>query len=93
MLSEGAADSVDGGFQSRSQSEAQGFIRRVSNAAPRPHRLTRGVRELKVTLHSLEEEQKTTTKKRAQCRNHLKPRSDRRVVISRLLPPAERACC
>lgn len=53
MLPEGGGDPVDGGFQSRPQSKAQGFIRRVAQTARGLQRLTGGVRELKVTVHSL----------------------------------------
>lgn len=54
MLSEGAGDSVDGGLQGGSQGEAEGFIRRVAQTVCAFPRLTRGVRQLKVTVHSLE---------------------------------------
>lgn len=54
MLSEGGGDPVDGGLQRRPQSEAQGFIRRVAQTAPRLGRFARGVRELKVAVHRLQ---------------------------------------
>lgn len=54
MLAEGGGYPVDGGLQSCSKSKAQGFIRRVAQTARRLHRLTRGVRELEVTVHSLQ---------------------------------------
>lgn len=54
MLSEGGGDPVDGGFQSGSQSKAQGFIGRVAQTVERLPRLTRGMGQFKVTVHCLQ---------------------------------------
>lgn len=55
MISEGGGNPVDGGLQSRSQSEAQRLVGRVAQTARRLPGLTGGVRELEVPVHGLEQ--------------------------------------
>lgn len=53
VLSERGGDPVDGRLQRRPQSEAQCFVRGVSDAAQRPHGFTGGMRQLEVSVHRL----------------------------------------
>lgn len=54
MISERGCYPVDGSLESGPESKAQCFVSGVSHGAARPDRLTGGVRQLEVSVYSLE---------------------------------------